>query len=103
MALDPRPWARCGKVFEPQREHARFCSARCRVAWNRNNLNPDRWGVGNLPGEEKQRDPQTQASALSWAVIGMRDATGRLGRGRPMDSPQAFAGVGGAGARVATV
>jgi hypothetical protein len=94
MAADTRTCARCGKVFEPQREHARFCSARCRVAWNRDNLNPDRWGVGNLPGEEKQRDPQTQASALSWAVIGMRDTTGRLGRVRPMDRPQAFAVIG---------
>jgi endogenous inhibitor of DNA gyrase (YacG/DUF329 family) len=25
----------CGEPFAAQREHARFCSARCRVAWNR--------------------------------------------------------------------
>lgn len=27
----------CGTVFEPRREHERFCSARCRIAWNREN------------------------------------------------------------------
>jgi endogenous inhibitor of DNA gyrase (YacG/DUF329 family) len=91
--MDTRTCARCGKAFEPQREHARFCSARCRVAWNRDNLDPDRWGVGNW-APDKQSDPQTQASALEWAVIGMRDTTERLGRVRPMDSPQAFAVIG---------
>ena len=90
---DTRTCARCGKEFEPQREHARFCSARCRVAWNRENLKPDRWGAGNW-AQDEQSDPQTQASALAWAVIGMRDTTGRLGRVRPMDCPQAFAVIG---------
>jgi hypothetical protein len=27
----------CGTSFTPRREHARFCSPRCRVAWNRHN------------------------------------------------------------------
>ncbi|HEV3382968.1 MAG TPA: hypothetical protein VG142_18535 [Trebonia sp.] len=90
---ETRTCARCGKTFEPKREHARFCSARCRVAWNRENLNPDRWGVANW-APERQREPQTQASALSWAVIAMRDATERLGRVRPTDRPQAFAVIG---------
>lgn len=91
--MDTRTCARCGRVFEPQREHARFCSARCRVAWNRDNLNPDRWGAGNWAPDE-DRDPQTQASALEWAVIGMRDTAERLGKVRPMDCPQAFAVIG---------
>ena len=34
---ETRQCERCGKAFEPKREHARFCSARCRVAWNREN------------------------------------------------------------------
>src|SRR6201996_7774416 len=87
---ETRRCERCGKEFEPKREHARFCSARCRVAWNRENLNPDRWGVANW-ARERQREPQTQASALSWAVIAMRDTTERLGRVRATDRPQAFA------------
>jgi hypothetical protein len=91
--MDTRTCTRCGKEFEPQREHARFCSARCRVAWNRDNLDPERWGPGNWP-RDKRVDPQTQASALEWAVIGMRDTTGRLGRVRPTDISQAFAVVG---------
>lgn len=90
---DIRTCARCGTTFEPKREHARFCSARCRVAWNRENLNPDGWGVANW-APERQREPQTQASALSWALIAMRDATERLGRARPADRPQAFAVIG---------
>jgi endogenous inhibitor of DNA gyrase (YacG/DUF329 family) len=91
--MDTRTCARCGKEFEPPREHARFCSARCRVAWNRDNLDPDGWGAGNW-AHDMQVDPQTQASALEWAVIGMRDTTERLGRVRPTDSPQAFAVIG---------
>ena len=90
---DIRTCARCGRTFEPKREHARFCSARCRVAWNRENLNPDRWGIANW-APERQREPQTQASALSWAVIAMRDTAERLGRVRATDRPQAFAVIG---------
>ena len=90
---DTRTCVRCGNTFEPKREHARFCSARCRVAWNRENVNPDRWGVANW-APERQREPQTQASALSWAVIGMRDTTERLGRVRATDRAQAFAVIG---------
>src|SRR5438874_753378 len=37
MALmaDTKICEQCGTSFAPRREHARFCSARCRVAWNR--------------------------------------------------------------------
>ncbi len=65
----------CGVAFEPRREHARFCSADCRVAWNRENAGYE--GAGD--------------SALGWAIIGMRDNSQRLGRVRPRDRPQAFA------------
>ena len=34
---DTRNCEQCGTAYEPRREHARFCSARCRVAWNRGN------------------------------------------------------------------
>ena len=35
MVTDSRNCEQCGVLFTPRREHARFCSARCRVAWNR--------------------------------------------------------------------
>jgi endogenous inhibitor of DNA gyrase (YacG/DUF329 family) len=88
-----RACVRCGRLFEPKREHARFCSARCRVAWNREHLDLDlgRWGDGK-PG--RQHDLQPQEPALAWAIIAMRDTTRRLGRVRPSDRPQAFAVIG---------
>lgn len=64
----------CGVVFEPRREHARFCSARCRVAWNREH-------IGGEPAGQ---------SALQWAVAGMHDVTQRLGCLRPREFTQAF-------------
>jgi hypothetical protein len=64
--------------FEPRREHGRFCSARCRVAWNRENAS-DR-GEGG--------------TALEWSVSAMRDATGRLLRARAKDRSRAFAMIG---------
>jgi hypothetical protein len=91
--MDTRICPRCGTEFEPPREHARFCSARCRVAWNRDHLNSSRWDAGN--GEQGRReDPEPQASALEWAVLGMREVTGRLGRVRPLDCEQAFGVIG---------
>jgi hypothetical protein len=72
---DTRDCEQCGTVFAPRREHARFCSARCRVAWNRENT----------------RDPETEASAFDWAITAMRDATGRLVRVTGRDLPRAFA------------
>ena len=92
---ESRQCARCGTRFEPKREHARFCSARCRVAWNREN-----WNRGNLDkpnwGAEswEQASPTgqgTSESALGWAIIAMRDVTDRLGKVRASDRPQAFA------------
>lgn len=62
-------------MFVPRREHARFCSARCRAAWNR----------------EHSGDAAAGASALQWSVTAMSDTTGRLPRMRAGDRPRAFA------------
>ena len=64
-------------MFAPRREHARFCSARCRVAWNRENAS----------------DPAAGASALDWSITAMRDATGRLAAVTGRDRPRAFAAI----------
>jgi len=72
---DTRECEQCGTVFAPRREHARFCSARCRVAWNR----------------QSTSDRPAEASALDWSVIAMCDATDRLPRKRAASGPQAFA------------
>jgi hypothetical protein len=89
---------RCGTEFVPQREHARFCSARCRVAWNREswnkaNRNPQKWGSENW-ADGNRRGPGGDASALGWAIIAMRDTTERLGKVRASDRAQAFAVIG---------
>jgi hypothetical protein len=49
-------------LFTPRRERARLCSARCRVAWNREHIG----------------DPQAEARALDWSIAAMRDAMDRL-------------------------
>ena len=95
---ESRRCERCDKEFEPKREHARFCSARCRVAWNRENWNQvnkvqQKWGSENWADEARgPRDSGT--SALSWALTAMRDTTERLGRVRPSHRAQAFAVIG---------
>ncbi len=98
MAAETRHCARCGKAFEPKREHARFCSARCRVAWNRENWNresptQEKWGSENWDQGSGPGQPG-QAGALGWATIAMRDTTERLGKVRASDRPQAFAVIG---------
>jgi hypothetical protein len=72
---DSRNCEQCGTAFSPRREHARFCSARCRVAWNRLN-------VGDPPGE---------GGALDWTITAMRETIDRLLRARAMDQAHAFA------------
>jgi hypothetical protein len=95
---ESRRCERCGKEFEPKREHARFCSARCRVAWNRENWSmtareQQRWGSENWADE--RRGPRTTGtSALSWAITAMRDTTERLGKARAHDRAHAFAVIG---------
>ena len=95
---ETRRCERCGKEFEPKREHARFCSARCRVAWNRENwsqANRDQQKWGSENWADDSRGPQrTGTSALSWAITAMRDTTERLGRVRASDRGQAFAVIG---------
>jgi hypothetical protein len=73
---EDRNCEQCGASFTPRREHARFCSARCRVAWNRAARS------GKAPAE---------ASALEWAITAMRDSTQRLPRAKDLDRPRAFA------------
>jgi hypothetical protein len=74
---DTRNCEQCGAVFAPRREHARFCSARCRVAWNRENA----------------RDSAADASALDWSITAMQDATGRLAAVSGRDRPRSFAAI----------
>jgi hypothetical protein len=74
---DSRECAQCGALFAPAREHARFCSARCRVTWNRQNAGAS--GTGN--------------GVLDWSVTAMRDTTKRLLRARSLDRPAGYAMV----------
>jgi hypothetical protein len=75
---ETRNCEQCGSVFAPRREHARFCSARCRVAWNRENTSA----------------PTAEVSALRWSITAMRDTTERLPRARASDRARAFAIIG---------
>jgi hypothetical protein len=65
-------------VFAPRREHARFCSARCRIEWDRGNAS----------------DRTAEVSALGWSITAMQDTAQRLLRVRPWDLPSAFAVIG---------
>jgi hypothetical protein len=64
-------------VFTLRREHGRFCSARCRAAWNR----------------ERTGDPAVDASALQWSITAMSDTTKLLPRIAAWDRPRAFAAI----------
>lgn len=72
---DTRNCEQCGTVFARRREHARFCSAGCRVAWNVDNTG----------------DGSAEITALGWSMAAMREATGRLSRVREWDRPGALA------------
>src|SRR6202000_3081651 len=94
---ETRQCERCGMEFMPKREHARFCSARCRVAWNRENWNlvnqdQQKWGSENW--NDGDRRPGPEPSALGWALVAMRDTTDRLGKVRAGDRAHAFAVIG---------
>jgi hypothetical protein len=65
-------------LFTPLREHARFCSGRCRVAWNR----------------EKVGDPAVKVRALEWSISAMHDTTERLARVEGWDEPRALVLIG---------
>ena len=75
---DIRNCEQCGTLFAPRREHARFCSVRCRVAWNR----------GTMGG------PAGEVSALLWSITAMSDTTERLPRVRAGDRARSFAVIG---------
>jgi len=75
VVTDTRNCEQCGVLFAPRREHARFCSARCRVAWNRLNAS----------------DPPAEGGALGWTITAMRETIDRLLRARGLDRPHAFA------------
>jgi endogenous inhibitor of DNA gyrase (YacG/DUF329 family) len=72
---DTRACEQCGTTFVPRREHARFCSARCRVAWNRETLSIS----------------AVEMSALQWSLAAMSDATERLAAVSVQDRSRAFA------------
>jgi hypothetical protein len=62
VTADLRNCEQCGTSFVPRREHARFCCAPCRAAWN----------------GEHMGDPGTGECALQWAVTAMAETSGRL-------------------------
>jgi len=78
VVADIRDCEQCSTVFAPRREHARFCSAPCRAAWNR----------------EHAGDPAAGMSALRWSITAMSDTTGRLPKVRAANLPRAFAVIG---------
>jgi hypothetical protein len=75
---DVRECAQCGTAFTPRREHARFCSARCRMAWNREHA-----GVAAAP-----------AVAIDWSVTAMSEAVGRVAAAGTWDLPRLAAALG---------
>jgi hypothetical protein len=72
---DVRNCEQCGTEFEPRREHARFCSAACRVTWNR--------GHG--------RGWAARDSPLNWSMSALEDTTDRLSKAEAMNLPEALA------------
>jgi len=78
LVVDGRGCEQCGATFVPRREHARFCSPGCRAAWNREHLG----------------DPAVQASALTWSLAAMSEATALLPAVKTHDHPQACAAIG---------
>ena len=75
---DIRECAQCGTPFVPGREHARFCSARCRMAWNRQHA-----GVAATPD-----------IAIDWSLTAMTEAAGRLSATRGWEVGRLGATVG---------
>lgn len=75
MVEDVRNCEQCGAEFEPRREHARFCSAACRVTWNRGHGRG--WAVRDSP--------------LNWSVSALEDTTDRLSKAEAMNLPEALA------------
>ena len=87
MSADSRECEQCGTSFVPRREHARFCSAPCRAAWNR----------------EHAGDLAAAASALVWSVTAMTDVTQRLPQITAADQRRGFTVISEAVWRVTIV
>lgn len=68
---------RCGTEFEPRREHARFCSADCRMAWTKEHVG----------------DPDVAQNALNWSLGAMKEAAARLARTEALESARAAVAV----------
>jgi hypothetical protein len=83
---DIRNCDQCGAPFAPRREHARFCSARCRARWTRH--------ASGAPAD---------TSALDWSITAMRETTGRLGRAGGWDLADGFSVISEAVWRVTIV
>lgn len=68
---------RCGTEFEPRREHARFCSADCRIAWTKEHVG----------------DPDLAHNALDWSLSAMRESAERLARAELLESARVAVAV----------
>lgn len=75
MTPEVRDCAQCGAGFEPRREHARFCSALCRITWNRQHVSGQ--PVADTP--------------LSWSLSALQDTAERLCKAGNMNLPEALA------------
>jgi hypothetical protein len=75
LVADVRNCEQCGAEFEPRREHARFCSAACRITWNRENAS------GQLTGD----------TPLTWSVAALEENVERLYKAEAMNLPEALA------------
>lgn len=73
--MEVRYCEQCGAGFEPRREHARFCSALCRITWNREHVG------GQFSGD----------TPLDWSVSALEDSAARLGKARAVTLPEALA------------
>lgn len=73
-----RDCEQCGTAFRPLREHERFCSPACRIAWN-----------SRAAGGQQARE-----AALAWSVAAMSDTTRRLAGAGALDLPHALALIG---------
>jgi hypothetical protein len=78
VMADARACEQCGKSFVPRREHGRFCSSRCRVAWNR----------------ARTKYPVGEASALDWSFAAMVETIDRLPRVKEWDGARAITVIG---------
>jgi hypothetical protein len=75
---EERKCAQCGARFTPEREHARFCSAPCRMAWNREHA-----GVAATP-----------AVAIDWSVTAMAESVSRIATASAWDRSQVATALG---------